>query len=340
MGRPHRIFESDTIYYVQNFCRSGLALITPTEAINDIIMGLLLKHAEAYNIKIIAFIFLPHRFGLLLAAPDQNLNEFMCRFQGDLSKALKKYHGYSESTFPERYIDNPVMDDALEEALTEILALPCTEDLVAHPSEWPGVSSWNAHQTGEALVGSWANSEDYWPVRRSHDEDKYTDEDCRQMTAKEYELELTLLESWEDLSDEARREKIEELVRPAVEQRAEIWETCGPRDENGKCVIPGANAIRDCSPKRWLQRHKPARKRGRCMSECAETRRKFKKERKRKEERYTNAACRLRRGISAAYFPAGMIPPGHRFAVGSPAAIRAGENPQDPAELEGSRATG
>lgn len=333
MGRPHRQFNSKTKYYVQNFCRSGLALITPSDFMNETIRGLLLKYVATFNIKIFAFCFLPHRFDLLVQAPEDNLHEFMCRFQGSLSKALNKYHGLNEPNFTQRYIDNPVMEDALEDTIIEILTLPCTEDLVAHPSEWPGVSSWDAHQTDDELVGYWANSEDYWPVRRKHDEDTYTDEDCWQMAATKYEVPLSLIKPWEEMSDEARCAKIDELIQPAVKQRVEIWEACGPRDDAGNCIVPGVKEIRDCGPNRWLERHRAALKRGRCITLCVETRHAFKKARKEKEERYVNAACRLRRGIPGAYFPAGMIPPGHRFAVGSPAAIRSGENLQDPAEL-------
>lgn len=84
MGRPHRQFDPDFIYHVQNFCHDGKALMLPTEEITAIIVGLLLKWAVLLNIRIIAFIFLPHRFDRMLKAPSNNLNLFMCYFQRDV----------------------------------------------------------------------------------------------------------------------------------------------------------------------------------------------------------------------------------------------------------------
>jgi hypothetical protein len=88
-----------------------------------------------------------------------------------------------------------------------------------------------------------------------------------------------------------------------------------------------------CSTRHRTHYWHPIR-RGRCLTWCEETRAAFKAARRRDEDRYTYAAIRRRRGIGGAYFPAGMIPPGHLHCVGSPGAIASGENPQDPDEMK------
>lgn len=338
MGRPQRQFDPKLPYLVQNFCHANMGLMQPTEQIRETIMGLLLKYAVKLNIKLFAFTFLPHRFDILLQAEDNNINVFMANFQRDLSCALRKIHYLDGPIFTQRYTPTPVLEDALEYAVREVVALPCTENLVAHPSEWPGASSWKAQQGDEKLVGFWADSEDYWPERRKYSQDELSDEDCWERTATRYELTLSRIKPWENLSVEARRERLQEVVQPDVETRATAWKLHGRPDEDGHLHIPGVAEVLAMSP--FARIDAITRRRGSraCMTMEPEAARALRKKHKENEERYIGASCRRRRGLKSTYFPTGMIPPGHRYAVGSPAAIRAGENPQDPAELAAQQA--
>jgi hypothetical protein len=147
-------------------------------------------------------------------------------------------------------------------------------------------------------------------------------------------MELARLPKWKDLSDDECREKISEYARKHADVRAETWEHCGDEDENGQKVQPpGVDDVMKCSTRHRTHYWHPIR-RGRCLTWCEETRAAFKAARRRDENRYTYAAIRRRRGIGGAYFPAGMIPPGHLHCVGSPGAIASGENPQDPEEIK------
>jgi hypothetical protein len=334
MGRPRRKFEADTIYLVRNFCVGYRARFLPEDELNNIVWGQLLKFASEYGIKLFAFVFMQSYFEILLQAPEQNLDQFMGRVQTEIARAVNQLQREHGRFFADRYTDEPVMEDRIEEVMATVIGRPCSENLVAHPSEWPGVSSWNAHQSGEKMVGRWTESDDYWRLRRRYSEDDFSDDEIREMAATEYRMELARLPTWKDLSEDECREKIDEFARKHADVRAEAWEHYGYEDENGqKAQPPGVEEVMECSTRHRTHDWHPIR-RGRCLTWCEETRAAFKVARRRDEDRYTNAAIRRRRGIGGAYFPAGMIPPGHLHCVGSPGAIASGENPQDPEEIK------
>lgn len=334
MGRPRRHFNAKNIYLIRNFCAGYQARFLPEEELNKVIWGLLLKFARSYGIKLYAFVFMQSYFEILLQAPEENLNHFMCHFQCELSKALNRLQGRRGSTFPHRYTDEVVMEDRVEDVVSEIIGRPCTDNLVAHPAEWPGVSSWRAHQSGEEMVGYWTESEDYWLLRRRYSEDEYSDETVRDMAATEYRMALARLPGWKELDVEACREKIDAFARAHAEERASVWEHYGWEDETGrKMPPPGVSQVLACPIDRQTHPCHPIR-RGRCLTWCSEARAAFYAARQAANARYTGAASRMRRGSKRTYFPAGMIPPGHLHCVGSPGAVAAGENPQAPEEID------
>jgi hypothetical protein len=187
------------------------------------------------------------------------------------------------------------------------------------------VSSWAAHQTGEELVGRWVNSKDYWRLRKRRSLEEKSDEEIREMAATEYRMKLARLPTWEKLSEEQCREKVRKYADNAAKLRADAWAAHGEG-----LTPPGVAEVLEKSILTTTHPYEPIRRRL-CLTYCDETREAFFEEYRDAVKRYKEAAERLRRGQDKAFFPRGMIPPGHLHCAGSPGAEAAGENRAEPA---------
>lgn len=329
MGRGRRHFDADTLYLVKNICADNQARFTPTPKIEESIRGLLSKYATVYNIRLVAFIFKPHAFWILLQGPELNIDKFMCVLQTCISKDINRFQGRRGSVFADRYTAEPVLEDKQEDILRELIAQPCLDDMVEHPRLWTGVSSWSSHISGEEFVGHRLHTGLYWAMRQSPEYVGYSDQKLREMATLEYRVRLEKLPVWKKLSDEECAEKIRGFAEEAAERREVFWAAVQAESEE-QVLIPCIEDVLAYSDQRSLDFFKPIR-RGRCHSDNISALNAFFAARKKRNKSYTQAARKLREGKKDVYFPAGMYPPGHLHCVGSPAAIRAGQNPQAPA---------
>lgn len=335
MGRPLRKLCPDTLYFIRNICRNFEARFTPTPEIRDLVNGLLAKHAANYEIEIAAYIFMPGEFMMAASTPLCNLQEFMRDFQRDLTTAMNRVQNRTGRMMARRYEATPILADMQEEVIAQIISRPCDDELVAHPADWTGPSSWPAHQSGEEIVGYWTTSDDFWRLKGRKANAHISDKKLRQMAATAYRLRPSRPPIWEELDAEAYHEKLRAIGRAAAQRRRRNWEAWRlPDEETGLYPEPpGIEAVIARPSTEPTRRWEPAC-RDACMTKSSATLRAWRQERREREKLYKEAAKKLREQQPGAYFPTGMIPPGHRYCVGSPAAIRAGQNPQAPDEIE------
>lgn len=335
MGRRRRHFDKNTLYVVKNICLYKQARFTPTPELEERIRGLLTKYVTRYKIKLVSFIFTPSGFKLYLLSPEQNLHKFMCLLQTNISKDVNKLQERTGPVFAGRYSAEPVLEDEQEEVMREIIAQVCMDDLVAHPEDWGGASSWAAQLSGEEIVGHRVDRALFWRLRRAPEYYNTPDFLLEQMATIEYRVKLTPLPIWADLSHAERAKKIQEFAESAAELRRSAY-AAQALEYDEKPDIPGLKEVLASSSYDHYDLWKPMR-RGYCHTMDEEQIEAFYKAREERDEQYDDAARRLRRGEEDIYFPEGMIPPGHLHCVGSPSAIASGQNPQrpdDPAEQD------
>lgn len=336
MGRPLRQFCPKTLYFVRNICRNFEARFKPTAEIRDMVNGLLAKHAQTYQLEVVAYTFMPGEFLMLTLTPGRNLQLFMRDFQRDLSTAMNRVQGMTGGMMARRYEATPVLADMQEEVLAEIISRPCDDELVSHPADWSGASSWPAHQSGGEVVGYWSGSDDYWKVKRRKGNAQLSEKRLRALSAREYRLKPAKLPLWEELDEQAYTQKLNAIAEAAARRRRANWEAWRlPDKESGRYPEPpGIERVLSRPVDEPTRRWEPASREA-CLTRSSATLWRWEKARRAREKLYKSAAKKLREQRTGALFPVGMIPPGHLYCVGSAEAIRLGQNPQAPAQPAG-----
>ncbi|QDG51905.1 hypothetical protein FIV42_14500 [Persicimonas caeni] len=294
-----RIYEDDAFYFVTNRCIEAKFLIRPDDdgEMQRICLACLAWAAQKHEVEIFAYVFMSNHFHLLVRAPKMNLSEFMRDFQRELAARLNRHRNRTGTVFP-RPFDAPkvIGDDMFLEKLKYIVNNPCLSDLVRHPADWPGVSSWKSHQTGEAQVGRLI---DYKELRRLRRKDPSTP---REEAMRSDELVLATPPMWEDKSDEELRQLI---VAQVEEQATELQKE---RARRRRRVVGPAKL------KRMKVRHSPPAPkcypRVKCLCADAEKKKAYLEERMTTVDAYKQAMGRWRRGKSSVTFPTGTHPPG------------------------------
>ena len=307
MGRPLRNQKPDSIYFVTSGCLERMFFFRPSKEVNRIILGILARVADRFDIEIFAFVFMSNHLHMIVRSRSCQIHLFMEEFLGQVARALNKHWGRSGSFFHRRYDASEILDDeALLDKLRYTVCNPCESNLVRHPKVWPGLSSWSIHETGEPLVGEWVNSKEYWRLKRKYKE--MSDAEAARRATIEYPLHMAKLPMWEALDDEAYRKKVCKEVCEWAEHLAD--------KRTVRCV-----GVKKILAQSFDDRpHNPRKKTPRpvCHASCPDLKDEYLEELRLVTDRYRQAVGKLRRGISDFEFPNGTIPPGHRYCVGAP----------------------
>jgi len=195
----------------------GRHLLRPGPEANERILGALGRAAEYYHVEIFAFGMASNHYHLLYFA-ENGLQ--MSRFQGhlnsNLARELGRLHDWHEKLWSRRYRAMIVSDEpeAQRRRLKYVLGTGAKEQLVASPLDWPGPNAARALAHGEPVVGYWFNRTKEWHARRRGENFQKYD------YATRYEIELQPLPGFADLSPEAYRSMVAEVVSEIEKEAA------------------------------------------------------------------------------------------------------------------------
>jgi REP element-mobilizing transposase RayT len=306
MGRPLRRQKKRRIYSIHNRTLHQKYFFRPSEEVNAIILGLLAKMADRYDIEIFAFVFMSNHFHLLARSQSLQMHLFMRDLQSQLASKLNRHWGRTGTFFERRYTATAVLDDdALTDKLRYTVCNPCESNLVRHPKLWEGLSSWSIHKTGEPLVGKVVNRKLYWSLRRKKENANLSEHELIALATEEFPLNMARLPKWDGIDDRAYRTRICDIIEEHALSLA--------KTRNVPCL--GRKKILsqsfDDRPKKSKKSPRPL-----CHTNSLETRQKYLEERLMVTDRYKIAAGKLRENKTRVSFPQGTIPPGHLDAVG------------------------
>jgi hypothetical protein len=312
MRRPIRFIpENKTGVLVEVSSRTvnAWALLRPSPELTEVTVGVLGRALEVSPLEVVALSCLSNHYHALLVVDDQQqLSRFMQHFQSNLSKEVGRIVGWKGPLWSRRY-DGIVVSDQRQmqwERLKYVLQQGVKEELVESPLEWPGVHAARALVEGKPLEGYWFNRTREWAAGRRREE--YGTYDY----ATRYEVELSPLPAFRDLSPEAYREKVTELVREIEEE--------GERDRDGRPVAGVAKILsQDRFKAPSTTTNKSPRKRFHVKGKKA--RAELWAELTRYVAQYREASEALRSGDleAASRFPAGSYPPALAFVGNRPA---------------------
>ncbi|MEM9558022.1 MAG: transposase [Acidobacteriota bacterium] len=202
----------------------GRFLFRPSRRLNALVVGCLARAQKHTECRVHAVAILSSHFHLLASFDTvEQMAGFMGHLKTNLSKEVGRLHDWEQSLFDGRYRSIPVSNEceAQEDRLRYILSQGAKEGLVLSPRDWPGVHSANALADGEPLRGVWIDRTRLYAARQ-----RKGPVDDREFTVKE-ELELAPLPCWAPISEQARRERVEVMLRQIESETLAMHEKAG-----------------------------------------------------------------------------------------------------------------
>jgi REP element-mobilizing transposase RayT len=205
MSRPLRYLPAGSLVEITSRTMQGRMLLRPSQALNDIVLGVLGRAQRRFGMELIAVTVLSNHVHLL-ARPGSvvRMSDFMEYVLSKLAREVGRLHGWNEKIWGRRYRAIAVSDEpeAQVSRLRYVLENGTKEGLVAHPGEWPGVHSAGALVDGEDLSGFWV--------------DRTAERRANRVGSGSFRVrervELTPLPAWRHLDDADRRRLARELV--------------------------------------------------------------------------------------------------------------------------------
>lgn len=226
MARPlrhHPVVQRPLVLEVTCRTIQGRFLLTPSEKVNQIILGILGRALGLYKgILLIDFTFLSNHYHFqLIAENEEQLSRFMGYVNGMLARKIAaKIHNWKAKTWGRRYTSIPILDEKqMVRKLHYIYSQSFHHNLVKNPENWPGVSTLNTRLHNKKLIGIWYNETAMSAARKRGD--IVAPEDY----ATTYEIKLAPLPCWSDLSESEYREKIVDILVDIALEPQSRWES-------------------------------------------------------------------------------------------------------------------
>jgi hypothetical protein len=125
---------------------------TLPETVNNIIGVWLAKAIDHTKVSYFGMVALENHPHHLLSHPEGKLDEFFQYFNGQVARALNRFHGRRHQFWSRRYSAIPVLDETTDiQRLLYILTNPQKADLVDTISQWPGLSSAKFYLEGDGI---------------------------------------------------------------------------------------------------------------------------------------------------------------------------------------------
>jgi REP element-mobilizing transposase RayT len=230
MARPLRFVPPGALVEVTTRTVQSRFLLRPSREVNDLIVGILGRAQSLFPVRIHAFVVLSnHWHGLLSVDDARQLASFLAFVNGNIAREIGRLHDWRDRFWGRRYRAIIVADDAAAVArLRYILQNGCQEGLVDRPADWPGVSCVRALTGGRALRGTWHNRTAEYNARSRGE--RVADGQF----AREFQVELSPLPCWSNLSDARYRAACADLVS-SIEadtrsERAQSGRSCVGRE--------------------------------------------------------------------------------------------------------------
>jgi REP element-mobilizing transposase RayT len=283
------------MYFVTARTIQARMLLTPSDAINEVIGGVLARAVSLTGVRLHGFVVTSNHVHLLVSAEGDRLSAFMQYFLGNVARKAGRLADWSGSFWQRRFAVEPVLDDeAAIGRLEYIVAHGVKEGLVRHPSEWPGLSCLELLLKGGTQIHRFFHWARRWKqgVLVEGGEQLL---DAR--WAEPVPLELTPLPCWVRLKTQQRRTQVEALVERVVAAGAAAHRT-----------VVGAQNVKDQHPHTRPLRSKKSPQ-PHCHASTSRARRDYRESVALWSAAFVRASREFRRGQWAVAFPAWAFRP-------------------------------
>ena len=278
MGNPLRNRAPGAYRLITIRTLEARLFLSPSKDINKTVGGILARYQEIFKIEIYAYCILGNHYHLLIKAPLGNTDEFLENVNREIARRVNWKRKRRGAFWARRYSEQHVLSyEDLLEAYLYVVTNPVKHGMVKHPSEWPGISSYEQSLTNKGKRYSFTLYSNLVPKRVTHT------------------LKLTPLPQYEDLKKKQRIAQINNLI----EERVEYLQT--KRYENGQGFM-GAERVLAQSPYR-RPREVSYSKRPSCYTKTAALYREFRVKLRAFREAYFEASQKYRLNEDDYEFP-------------------------------------
>ena len=140
MARPLRFVPANALVEVTTRTFQGRLLLKPSPELTEIILGVIGKAQDLYEMTIHAFVVVSnHAHFLLSPSSAGQLAKFMQFVNANIAKEAGRLHLWRDRLWSRRYRSIVVADEKAAHArLRYVLAHGAKEGLVGKSAEWPG----------------------------------------------------------------------------------------------------------------------------------------------------------------------------------------------------------
>ena len=192
----------------------GRFLRLPHREANAIVKGVIGRANHLFpNVRIIGYWFLSNHWEALLEVPNSaTLSAFMNHVNANLARLLGHLYDWPEKFWSRRYRGIVIVGPRAQiRRLRYLLSQGPKENLVALPSEWPGVNCLRGITVGALEFGVWFDgTKEYLSRKRALKRGKTPKP--RSAFEATYEIRLHPLPCWSKLTVEERQSRARELV--------------------------------------------------------------------------------------------------------------------------------
>lgn len=264
--------------------------LRPSKDVNKIIGGVIARYQEIFKVEIFALNVLSNHPHMMVRAPLGNLDEFMENVDREIARRLNYKLKRRGRFWSRRYRAQALVTEKdIEEAFLYIVTNAVKHGLVSHPSEWPGLNSYQQNLTERKKGYSFHH------YSAKEDEVKVTYHD----------LTMSPLPALKDLPKEERIRYLNGKID------ARVKELAAERQSRGQGFM-GVEKIKAVHPfdRPMLSNHSPA---GGCYSKNPKVIRGFNLAERARRHAYSFASQRFRMGDLTVVFPSNTFkPPLHR----------------------------
>ncbi len=295
MRKPNSTFE------VTTRTLQGRLLLRPSKELNAIIIGILGRALALYPAMLHLVVVASNHIHMLVTAESvKQLAEFMRFVNSNIAKEAGLLHRWKEKFWGRRYTSLDVLDDKkMIERAVYLLSHGCKEGLVLRPEDWPGVNCVEAVTRGKPLKGVWYDRTKLYEAARAGQAVSPRD------FATEYEVELSPLPCFSDLSEGEQRAQYRAMVRDIEKLAREQVVKAGRRVMGTKRVLREDPHKR---PRRIKKSPAPL-----CHCSDPEMWKRYRDDYRWFVSEYRAASRRLRAGEQDVKFPGSCFPPALAF---------------------------
>ena len=237
--RHARVHFSDVPYHIISKTLRGEFLLAPKKHTASLTAGVVAKaQANWPEVRLYGYAFMSNHFHLMVSGESEEISAFVGFIKREISRRLGQRYDLSGSLWHSRFLSTALpTPESQEQCLAYILSQGVKEDLVEHPSQWPGLHCAKSLLHGEVVKGLWLNGTDYGDARRDQERSGHRVVVRKSDFEETLLINLTPIGPWDHLDERSRRQVAEEMVGTIVAEAAAKRREEGIRVVGWKAVI-------------------------------------------------------------------------------------------------------